>query len=162
MDAETHILSARWLTPPDPAAIGMLACSPAAAEKLASRTLPESGRARFMAIQDANGEAVDEVIAMHEGERVVLSVHGGPGVRAAVDAACAALGIMMTEGSHAHSRAHQRAQSESKSEKAPLAGICWRDVRIRLGCVGCWRIRMPLKCHRHCGTVRLWWPWLDR
>ena len=92
-----------------------------------------------MAIQDANGEAVDEVIAMHEGERVVLSVHGGPGVRAAVDAACAALGI--DDG-----RLGRRIREQVR-EKHYSLGFAGAMSASGWGALVA-GIRKPLKCHR--------------
>jgi tRNA U34 5-carboxymethylaminomethyl modifying GTPase MnmE/TrmE len=76
----------RWLTPPAPAALALLRLRSAPAHLL-DRPLPASGRARFARLRDAAGAVVDDAVVWRlGGDEVELSVHGGSGIRAAVDA----------------------------------------------------------------------------
>ncbi len=80
------------LTPADPAAIGIVTTP--ALPALLDRALPTPGRARFARLCAADGQAVDEVMALHRADgRLELHTHGGPGVRAAVLAALASHGL---------------------------------------------------------------------
>ncbi len=81
-----------WLTPPAPAAIALLRCPACAA--LFDRPLPAPGAARFARLRDPAGAAIDEVVVTRlDDTRLEVCVHGGIGVRAAVDACLAAHGL---------------------------------------------------------------------
>lgn len=80
------------LTSADPAAIGIVTAPVLPA--LLDRALPAPGRARFARLCAADGQAVDEVMALHRADgQLELHTHGGPGVRAAVLAALASHGL---------------------------------------------------------------------
>lgn len=82
------LLTYSWLTPPAPAAIAVLRVP--ALPALLDRALPAVGRARFAQLCDATRTMIDEVVASRLRDDVLeLSTHGGPGVRAAVNAALA-------------------------------------------------------------------------
>ena len=78
-----------WLSPPAPAAIAILQCRYSDAEQMAAcldRKLPTLGRARFALLQDPQGQAVDEVVVVHQAEGLLeLQCHGGVGIRAAIE-----------------------------------------------------------------------------
>jgi len=81
-----------WLTPPAPAAIAVLRVP--ALPALLDRALPAAGRARFARLRDAVGAVIDEVVAARSAADVLeLSVHGGPGVRAAVNVGLVSHGL---------------------------------------------------------------------
>lgn len=85
---------ALWLTPPAPAAIALLRCPAHAA--LLDVPLPRPGRARFGHLIDRAGRVVDEVVAVDDGDGLLLCTHGGPGLRTAVAAALSGHGIALT------------------------------------------------------------------
>ncbi len=76
-----------WLTPPAPAAIGLVRCGAADAhllDRLLDRA-PAPSRARFARLLAPDGRIVDEVVATRLADGgLELSCHGGPGMRAAV------------------------------------------------------------------------------
>ena len=75
-----------WLTPAAPAAIAVVLVP--ALPALCDRPLPPPGRARFVRVSDARGVAVDEAVAVRVSETTMeFMVHGGAGIRAAVNAA---------------------------------------------------------------------------
>lgn len=80
-----------WLTPPAPAAIALLRMPVVAAAF--DRTPPVSGRARLLMLRDAAGVLVDEAVVAGRDDGLEVMVHGGPGVRAAVEAALVSHGL---------------------------------------------------------------------
>ncbi len=90
-----------WLTPAAPAAIALVRVQGPAAllACLLARPLPESGRAGVGHLRSAAGELVEEAVAVRLAEdELELMVHGGPGMRAAVDACLAGHGVTPLEG----------------------------------------------------------------
>jgi tRNA U34 5-carboxymethylaminomethyl modifying GTPase MnmE/TrmE len=87
------VSSYAWLTPPAPAALALARLrSPPA--RLFDRPLPSAGRARFARLRDATDAVVDEAVIWRLADGVVeLSIHGGPGMRAAVDACLRSHGL---------------------------------------------------------------------
>lgn len=81
----------QWLTPPAPAAIAMLRMSVIAAAF--DPALPSPGRARLLILRDAGGTDVDEAVVARLDDGLEVMVHGGPGVRAAVEAALVSHGL---------------------------------------------------------------------
>lgn len=79
-----------WLTPAAASAIAVLRCD--CGPRLLRRW-PEVGRVALVAVRDANDAVVDEALCLRlSNTEAELHVHGGPGMRAAVSAACTALG----------------------------------------------------------------------
>jgi len=84
------VLSFTWLTPAAASAIAVLRCD--CGPRLLRRW-PEVGRVALVTVRDANDAVVDEALCLRlSATEVELHVHGGPGMRAAVSAACMALG----------------------------------------------------------------------
>lgn len=84
--------AASWSTPPAPAAIALLRCP--AVPALIDAAPPPPGGARLARFLGADGVAVDEVVVLDRGDgRWLVCTHGGPGVRAAIDAVLRAHGI---------------------------------------------------------------------
>lgn len=83
----------RWLTPPAPAAIALLRAPALAA--WCDRPLPAPGRARFAHLCAVDRSVIDEVVVtrLDEGE-VEIACHGGPGIRAAIEAALRGHGLV--------------------------------------------------------------------
>ena len=81
----------QWLTPPAPAAIAMLRMPVIAAAF--DRAPPLLGRARLLMLRDAGGTAVDEAVVAGVDDGLEVMLHGGPGVRAAVEAALVSHGL---------------------------------------------------------------------
>jgi len=83
----------RWSTPPGPAALGLLQIAglpPAALD----RDLPARGSARFARLRDPQGQLLDELVVWHLADgSLELSLHGGDGVRALVEAGLRAHGL---------------------------------------------------------------------
>ena len=56
------------------------------------RPLPQVGQARFACLRHHDGSIVDEVVVTRLSEELLeIACHGGPGMRAAVEAASAAV-----------------------------------------------------------------------
>jgi len=88
-----------WLTPSAPAAIALLRLygEPAILTAVAGRTVAP-GRAALVYPAAPGADPIDEAVFLREeNERGLLAVHGGPGVRAAVEAALSAHGLQPTE-----------------------------------------------------------------
>lgn len=87
-----------WLTPSAPAAIAVLRiqAQPGILQALLDRALPTLGRACVGHLRTPDLARVDEavVIRLNEAELEVM-VHGGPGLRAAVDGCLASHGLVM-------------------------------------------------------------------
>lgn len=83
-----------WLTPPTPAAIAMLRMPVVVAAF--DRAPPSPGRARLLMLRDAAGMVVDEAVVCGLTDGLEVMVHGGPGVRAAVEAALVSHGLAPT------------------------------------------------------------------
>lgn len=86
----------RWLTPPVPAAIAMLRMP--VIEAAFDRAPPARGKARLLVLRDAGGAAVDEAVVVGLEDGLEVMVHGGPGVRAAVEAALLSHGCAAVPG----------------------------------------------------------------
>jgi hypothetical protein len=74
----------RWLTPPGPAALSLLRVRDAPLS-LIDREPPAPGRARFVRVLAADGAVIDEAVAWRSDDALELSLHGGSGVRAAIE-----------------------------------------------------------------------------
>lgn len=86
-----------WLTPPAPAAIGLLRAPAYAA--LSDRPLPAVGRARFAQLCAVDGAIIDEVVITRLSDGVMeIACHGGPGIRAAVEQALRGHGLLSASG----------------------------------------------------------------
>lgn len=86
-----------WLTPAGPSALALVRID-GVPPQLLDRAAPEPGRARFARLLDPSGTAVDEVVAWRLDDGALeLSLHGGPGVRAAVDRCLRAHGLTAQE-----------------------------------------------------------------
>jgi hypothetical protein len=99
-----------WLTPAAPAAIAMVRVHGPAAllQRLVERPLPAVGRAALVHLLGSDARVVDQAVLVRLGEgELELMVHGGPGMRAAVDACLAGHGV------------------EAGSEPAPGRGSDW-------------------------------------
>ncbi len=84
------MLSFTWLTPAAASAIAVLRCD--CGPRLVRRW-PDVGRVALVTVRDANDAVVDEALCLRlSATTAELHVHGGPGMRAAVTAACVALG----------------------------------------------------------------------
>lgn len=84
-----------WLTPAAPAAIAVVRVTAHAA--LLDRALPAVGAARFARLLAPDGGVVDELVADRiSAEELHLMPHGGPGMRAAVEACLRAHGLQQT------------------------------------------------------------------
>jgi tRNA U34 5-carboxymethylaminomethyl modifying GTPase MnmE/TrmE len=82
-----------WLTPPAPAAIALLRAP--WCEKLFDRSPPAVGSARFANICALDGHIIDEVVVTRVSATTVeIACHGGPGIRAAVEAALIEHGLL--------------------------------------------------------------------
>lgn len=86
----------QWLTPPVPAAIAMLRMPVMVAAF--DRAPPARGKARLLVLRDAGGAAVDEAVVVGLEDGLEVMVHGGPGVRAAVEAALLSHGCAAVPG----------------------------------------------------------------
>lgn len=83
-----------WLTPPAPAALGVVVVDCAAGPV---RRWPEPGTVALVHLRDAGGGLVDEALCLRRDEdHAELHVHGGPGMRTAVEAALAGHGYAVT------------------------------------------------------------------
>jgi len=83
----------RWLTPPGPAALGLLQVEGLPPQAL-DRALPARGAARFARLRDAQGRLLDELVVWHLADgSCELSLHGGDGMRALVEAGLQAHGL---------------------------------------------------------------------
>jgi len=83
----------RWLTPPGPAALGLLQVE-GLPPQARDRPLPPRGTARFARLRDAQGALLDELVVWHLADGgVELSVHGGDGVRSLVETGLRAHGL---------------------------------------------------------------------
>lgn len=81
-----------WLTPSAPAAIAVVRA--AACAELFDRSLPNVGRARFARLVDGSGTVIDETVVMRVNDNEIdIMTHGGPGVRAGVNAGLLAHGL---------------------------------------------------------------------
>ena len=81
-----------WLTPPAPAAIALVRVPAWAA--LLDRPLPAPDQARFARLIAPDKTVVDELVAERiTGDELHLMCHGGPGMRAAVEACLRAHGL---------------------------------------------------------------------
>jgi hypothetical protein len=79
----------RWLTPAAPAALAVvrLSAEVSVLQRLSDRSLPAVGAALVTWVRDCAGTPVDEaVLVRSQVETLDLMVHGGPGVRTALDA----------------------------------------------------------------------------
>ena len=84
-------MSFTWLTPPAPAAIAVVRLAREAIP--ATWSAPAADSACFTVLRDQDGSAIDEVVLIGAADFVDCCCHGGPGVRAAVDAALRAQGL---------------------------------------------------------------------
>lgn len=101
-----------WLTPPAPAAIALLRTP--LCEKLFDRSLPIVGCARFANICALDGHIVDEVVVTRVSATTVeIACHGGPGIRAAVEAALIGHGLLPSNSSVENSPWSALAQAAS-------------------------------------------------
>lgn len=101
-----------WLTPPAPAAIALLRTP--LCEKLFDRSLPVVGCARFTNICALDGHIVDEVVVTRVSATTVeIACHGGPGIRAAVEAALIGHGLLPSNSSVENSPWSALAQAAS-------------------------------------------------
>lgn len=83
-DPAQPVSTARWLTPPAPAAIGLVAIR-GAFPGCFDRAWPELEQHRFGRLKNQAGETVDEIVAVRiAADELWLCTHGGPGIRAAV------------------------------------------------------------------------------
>jgi tRNA U34 5-carboxymethylaminomethyl modifying GTPase MnmE/TrmE len=81
-----------WRTASAPAAIALLQVP--ALSALLDRALPPVGQARFCCLINHDGSIVDEVVVTRlSDEQMEIACHGGPGMRAAVEAACVSHGL---------------------------------------------------------------------
>lgn len=81
-----------WLTPAAPAAIAVVR-TPTISE-LIDRELPPLGRARFVRVKNKSDQIIDEAVAVRVSDtHMDLMVHGGPGVRDAVETALRERGL---------------------------------------------------------------------
>lgn len=81
-----------WLTPPGRTALSLLRCS--AVPALLDCPLPDPGRIRLARLVAPDGGAVDEVLAVRLSEDALeLDLHGGEGVRRAVEGCLRAHGF---------------------------------------------------------------------
>ena len=124
-----------WLTPPAPAAIALLRAP--LCEKLFDRSPPIIGSARFANVCAVDGNIVDEVVVTRVSATTVeIACHGGPGIRAAVEAALIEHGLLPSNSTAEDPRwsalaqaaspaavrwllAHGEAHDEAHDEKAP-------------------------------------------
>jgi tRNA U34 5-carboxymethylaminomethyl modifying GTPase MnmE/TrmE len=85
-----------WLTPAAPAAIAVVRVHAPAAllQQLCARPLPAPGRAGVGHLRGPDAQLIDEAVLVRLGaDELELMVHGGPGMRAAVDACLAGHGV---------------------------------------------------------------------
>jgi tRNA U34 5-carboxymethylaminomethyl modifying GTPase MnmE/TrmE len=81
-----------WQTASAPAAIALIQVP--AISALIDRSLPQVGQARFASLQHRDGSIIDEVVVTRLcHDRLEIACHGGPGMRAAVEAACVSHGL---------------------------------------------------------------------
>jgi tRNA U34 5-carboxymethylaminomethyl modifying GTPase MnmE/TrmE len=105
----------RWSTPPAPAAIALVRLP--ALPALIDRSLPAPGMACFARLRSAAGVIIDEVVAMRgEDGGLELACHGGPGIRAAVEACLASHGLCCAD--HATDHPSWSALAEAASPAA--------------------------------------------
>jgi tRNA U34 5-carboxymethylaminomethyl modifying GTPase MnmE/TrmE len=86
-----------WLTPAAPAAIAVVRVHGDAAllQQLSERPLPAPGRAGVCHLRGADARVVDQAVLVRLApDELELMVHGGPGMRAAVDACLEAHGVV--------------------------------------------------------------------
>ncbi len=89
----THMLGFAWLTPSAPAAIALVRVPALAA--LLDRPLPALDAARFARLILPDGVVVDELVVERiAADALHLMTHGGPGMRAAVEACLRAHGLL--------------------------------------------------------------------
>ena len=101
-----------WLTPPAPAAIALLRAP--LCEKLFDRLPPLVGSARFANICAVDGHIVDEVVVTRVSATTVdIACHGGPGIRAAVEAALIGHGLLPSNSTAEDPRWSALAQAAS-------------------------------------------------
>ena len=85
----TTPVTAEWLTPAVPAAIGILALH-GPAPVFFDRAWPSVGQHRFGRLKTNDGKTVDEIVAIRlDEDHLWLCTHGGPGIRQAVTELCA-------------------------------------------------------------------------
>ena len=90
-----------WQTASAPAAIALIQVP--AHSALIDRPLPQVGQARFACLRHNDGSIVDEVVVTRlSADRLEIACHGGPGMRAAVEAACASFGWKAADVGHAN------------------------------------------------------------
>ncbi len=85
-----------WLTPAAPAAIAVVRVHgpPALLQRLCARPLPAPGRAGVGQLRGTDARMVDQAVLVRLAEdELELMVHGGPGMRAAVEACLAGYGV---------------------------------------------------------------------
>ena len=89
------------------------------------RPLPQVGQARFACLRHHDGSIVDEVVVTRLSEELLeIACQGGPGMRAAVEAACASHGLKAADSGQA---------SESELWKALARASCPAAVDWLLG-----------------------------
>lgn len=90
MDAPAYC----WLTAPGAAAISLLIVHESAAAVAFGGALAEASDVpRRLWLRDAAGSVIDEAVCARAGDGVIVSCHGGPAVRNAVEAALTAAGL---------------------------------------------------------------------
>jgi tRNA U34 5-carboxymethylaminomethyl modifying GTPase MnmE/TrmE len=106
-----------WQTASAPAAIGLIHVP--AITSLFDRPLPVIGQARFACLRNKKGQVIDEVVVTRlSEERLEIACHGGPGMRAAVEAACASHGLYAAESGRTHETALWQALAKASSPAA--------------------------------------------
>jgi tRNA U34 5-carboxymethylaminomethyl modifying GTPase MnmE/TrmE len=89
-----------WQTASAPAAIALIQVP--AISALFDRPLPPVGLARFACLRHHDGSLIDEVVVTRFSEkRLEIACHGGPGMRAAVEAACVSHGLNAADSEQA-------------------------------------------------------------
>jgi tRNA U34 5-carboxymethylaminomethyl modifying GTPase MnmE/TrmE len=117
-----------WLTPAAPAAIAVVRVRAAAAllAQLVERPLPAPGRAGVGHLRGPDARLVDQAVLVRTGpDELELMVHGGPGMRAAVDACLEAHGVLAAPMPMPESDAAGAGEWQRLAAAASPAAVAW-------------------------------------